>query len=43
MPHKKQSSWISHVKKTYHAKKKSNPNYKYSHAMKDAKKTYKKH
>eukprot|EP01050_Picozoa_sp_SAG11_P061284 SAG11_NODE_40689_length_199_cov_171.960000_1_plen_27_part_10 len=27
MPHKKQSSWISHVKKTYHAKKKSNPNY----------------
>ena len=36
------SSWIKHVKHTYHSKKKSNPSYKYSQAMKDAKKTFKK-
>ena len=40
MPHK--SSWITHVTATYRKKKKGNPNYKYSQAMKDAKKTYKK-
>eukprot|EP01045_Picozoa_sp_COSAG04_P042166 COSAG04_NODE_13182_length_617_cov_0.459459_2_plen_47_part_00 len=35
-------SWNAHVTATYHKKKKSNPNYKFSQAMKDAKKTYKK-
>ena len=38
----KKSPWINHVLKHYHAEKKKNPNYKYSTAMKDAKKTYKK-
>lgn len=39
MPHK--SSWITHVTATYRKKKKGNSSYKYSQAMKDAKKTYK--
>jgi len=39
MPHK--SSWITHVTTTYRKKKKGNSSYKYSQAMKDAKKTYK--
>lgn len=34
--------WLSHAKKTFTAGKKKNPNYKYSQALKDAKKTYKK-
>jgi len=38
----KQSPWISHVMKTHKDGKKKNPDYKYSSAMKDAKKTYKK-
>ena len=35
------SAWITHVKKVYAAKKKKNPAYKYSQAMKDGKATYK--
>tara|TARA_R100000306_G_C4303090_1_gene106161 strand:- start:456 stop:587 length:132 start_codon:yes stop_codon:yes gene_type:complete len=42
MPGKKTSPWISHVMKTHKAGKKKNKDYKYSQAMKDAKKTYKK-
>jgi hypothetical protein len=36
------SAWISHVKSFYLKKKKKNPGYKYSQAMKDARSTYKK-
>ena len=36
------SKWVEHVKAFYQKKKKSNPSYKYSQAMKDAKATYKK-
>ena len=36
------SKWIAHVLKTYRAKKSKDSTYKYSQAMKDAKKTYKK-
>ncbi len=36
------SAWIAHCKKVYAAGKKKNSDYKYSQAMKDAKKTYKK-
>ena len=38
----KQTGWIEHVKEFYNEKKKTNPNYKYSQALKDAKGTYKK-
>jgi hypothetical protein len=36
------SAWIAHCKAVYAAGKKKNSAYKYSQAMKDAKKTYKK-
>ena len=36
------SSWVAHVKQFYQAKKKKDPNYKYSSAMKDARASYKK-
>jgi len=36
------SAWMVHLQKTYKEKKAKNPDYKYSSAMKDAKKTYKK-
>ena len=36
------SAWISHVKAHYAKMKKKNPSYKYSQALKDAAKTYKK-
>ena len=36
------SQWTSHVKSVYNKHKAKNPNYKFSQAMKDAKKTYKK-
>ena len=39
---KKKSDWIDHVKAFYAEKKKTNPDYKYSQALKDAKATYKK-
>ena len=39
---KKLSPWILHAKKTYSDGKKKDKNYKYSQALKDAKKTYKK-
>jgi hypothetical protein len=42
MKGKKSSSWITHAKKVYNEGKKKNPDYKYSQALKDAKKTYKK-
>lgn len=35
-------SWKEHLAKTYADGKKKNKDYKYSEAMKDAKKTYKK-
>tara|TARA_R110001592_G_scaffold58890_4_gene178680 strand:- start:345 stop:626 length:282 start_codon:yes stop_codon:yes gene_type:complete len=35
-------TWMAHVKKTYEAGKKKNPDYAYKSAMADAKKTYKK-
>ena len=38
----KTSPWIEHVKDFYKEKKKQDPNYKYSNALKDAKGTYKK-
>ena len=38
---KKTSDWIDHVKAFYAEKKKTNPDYKYSQALKDAKATYK--
>jgi len=38
---RKPSSWNQHVSKVYQAGKKKNADYKYSQAMKDAKKTYK--
>ena len=34
--------WMSHLSKTFTDGKKKNKDYKYSQAMKDAKKTYKK-
>ena len=34
--------WMDHVKKTWTAGKKKNPDYSYKSAMSDAKKTYKK-
>jgi len=39
---KPSGTWMEHVKKTYEAGKKKDPNYKYKNAMADAKKTYKK-
>lgn len=39
---KKQTEWIQLVKKTYAKGKKANSNYKFSTALKDAKKSYKK-
>ena len=39
---KKTSPWLEHVKEFYAEKKKSDPNYKYTQALKDAKATYKK-
>ena len=39
---KKESEWIKHVKAFYANKKKGNPGYKYSQALKEAKSTYKK-
>ena len=36
------SAWVAHVKQFYQAKKKKDPNYKYSSAMKDARASYKK-
>ena len=36
------SSWVAHVKQFYQAKKKKDPNYKYSSAMKEARASYKK-
>ena len=38
---KKQSEWITHVKAFYNEKRKKDPNYKYSQALKEAKDTYK--
>tara|TARA_R110000744_G_scaffold146875_1_gene259817 strand:- start:488 stop:688 length:201 start_codon:yes stop_codon:yes gene_type:complete len=42
MPKKAKTDWMIHLQKTYKEKKAKNPAYKYSSAMKDAKKTYKK-
>ena len=39
---KRTSPWIEHVKEYYQEKKKADPNYKYTQALKDAKGTYKK-
>eukprot|EP01050_Picozoa_sp_SAG11_P021613 SAG11_NODE_3884_length_2169_cov_149.440097_4_plen_48_part_00 len=39
----KQTPWVAHVNKTFAAGKKKNSNYQFKDAMKDAKKTYKKH
>lgn len=39
---KKSNPWLAHVMKVFKSKKKSNPKYTYSQAIKDAKKTYKK-
>ena len=39
---RKQTAWNIHSKKVYNAGKKKNPSYKFSQALKDAKKTYKK-
>ena len=36
------SAWVEHVKKFYRAQKAKDASYKYSQAMKDARKTYKK-
>ena len=36
------TAWQKHVKEHYTKEKKKNPNYKFSSALKDAKKTYKK-
>lgn len=36
------TAWMIHLDKVYREEKKKNPDYKYSQAMKDAKKTYKK-
>ena len=36
------NAWRTHLTKTFQAGKKKNANYKYSQAMKDAAKTYKK-
>jgi len=35
------SAWVAHVKQFYQAKKKSNPKYKFSSAMKEARASYK--
>ena len=42
MPKKPKSAWMIHLDKVYRTNKSKNPNYKYSQAMKDAKKSYKK-
>ena len=42
MPKKPKSAWMVHLDKVYKEKKKKDPNYKYSSAMKDAKASYKK-
>lgn len=42
MPKRKLTAWNIHAKKVYEAGKKKNSNYKFSQALKDAKKTYKK-
>jgi hypothetical protein len=39
---KKPTAWMEHVKAFYEEKKKADPNYKYSQALKGAKATYKK-
>jgi hypothetical protein len=39
---RKVTPWITFLKSYYEKKKKSNPNYKFSQAMKDASKEYKK-
>ena len=39
---KKPSAWMEHVKAFYQEKKKEDPEYKYSQALKDAKSTYNK-
>jgi len=39
---KKPTAWMEHVKAFYEEKKKEDPNYKYSQALKDAKATYNK-
>ena len=39
---KKETAWIKHVKTTYAKGKRKNSNYKFSQALKDAKKGYKK-
>eukprot|EP01051_Picozoa_sp_SAG22_P008246 SAG22_NODE_617_length_8527_cov_70.297342_3_plen_45_part_00 len=36
----KGTSWNKHVMHVFHEKRKKDPNYKFSTAMKDAKKTY---
>ena len=36
------SAWVAHVKKYYSGRRKKDPKYKYSSAMKDARATYKK-
>eukprot|EP01051_Picozoa_sp_SAG22_P005113 SAG22_NODE_296_length_12811_cov_14.899780_1_plen_45_part_00 len=36
----KGTSWTQHVQHVYREKRKKDPNYKFSQAMKDAKKTY---
>ena len=42
MKGKTQTTWMVHLQKTFKEGKKKNKEYKYSQAMKDAKKTYKK-
>ena len=37
---KKKTAWMLHLAKVFAAGKKRNPNYKYSAAMRDAKKSY---
>tara|TARA_R110000744_G_scaffold47117_1_gene103878 strand:- start:207 stop:347 length:141 start_codon:yes stop_codon:yes gene_type:complete len=37
---KPKTTWMVHLQKTYKEKKAKDPTYKYSSAMKDAKKTY---
>lgn len=39
---KPKSAWMTHLEKVYKDGKKKNADYKYSDAMKDAKKSYKK-
>tara|TARA_R110000782_G_scaffold263987_1_gene356965 strand:- start:2321 stop:2458 length:138 start_codon:yes stop_codon:yes gene_type:complete len=42
MPKRKLTAWNLHAKKVYHDGKKKNAGYKFSQALKDAKKSYKK-